>query len=148
MEDKSEFRVFSLSMLDAILGGLGAMVIVVLLLSRLLDVSEARVDTLAAAVEELEADLAELALQRSQDEATIRQLRAEVSEVESERDRLRGNGRRNNHREWQSGRNIVLTDTNETSQGWRIRYQCSPSSGWLCYGCGGQPATSNGYSGR
>ena len=149
-DENSEIRVFSLSMLDAILGGLGAMVIVVLLLSRLLDIAASDNQDLLTEVGALNEQLETEQLARALANADVVRLREALQASDDalgEATRSRG-GDRNEHREWREGGGVILTDVEEEPSGWRIRYRCSRDSGWICNGCGGSPVSGGGYTGR
>lgn len=149
-DNNTEIRVFSLSMLDAILGGLGAMVIVVLLLSRLLDIASSHNEELRTQVASLSQELEDEQRALHLANADLARVRAELEESREalESATRTGSGDRNEHREWREGSRLILTDVEEQASGWRIRYRCSPGSGWICNGCGGSPVSGGGYSGQ
>ena len=126
------------------------MVIVVLLLSRLLDIASSENANLRDQVASLTQQLEDAQRANLLATADVARLREELNESEDALANARGSGSgdRNEHREWRDGSRLILTDVEEQSSGWRIRYRCSPDSGWICNGCGGSPVSGGGYSGR
>ena len=146
-ENDSNLGVFSLSMLDAILGGFGAMVIIVLLLARVL---QAQSDKAAG----LDAQLVTTRQQSAEQQTSLTKADERIAALEKElktaqqANRKRGEAGDREHIEWQMGRDIVLTKTKQVGPNWIMTHRCKPESGYICYGCGGQSASRGGYSGR
>lgn len=145
-ENDSNLGVFSLSMLDAILGGFGAMVIIVLLLARVL---QAQSDKAAG----LDAQLVTTRQQSAEQQTSLTKAEERIAALEKElktaqqANRKRGEAGDREHREWYMGSEIYLTRTKPNGAHWAITHRCRPDSGSIGPG-GGTPVSGGGYSGR
>ena len=146
-ENDSNLGVFSLSMLDAILGGFGAMVIIVLLLARVLQAQSDKAAGLDAQLVTTRQQSAEQQTSLTKAEERIESLEKELKTAQ-QANRKRGEAGDREHREWYVGGEIYLTRTKPNGSSWQITHRCRQDSGWIGPGGGGTPATGGGFSGR